>query len=757
MRPRNLSKSERIDVRASMLIKQMLHEIARVAAMLATGVLLPATAFAASDCALAPGRPGVVVAYSGECRDGRIHGVADVMIELPPSAAGRKRQARQFGWFQRGIPQGVHVAVFNDPDGRRPGFPMLFHFDAAGQTSWSFGQPSAYWPQQGTLLASGPWEDVDGKARQAGIDYTVAKRADGTSYGEGMAMIADILNQAVEFSLAADVQSVNPATVRQFLASVSITQPLASVGVRFPVAAIFPDSNEEAPGVHAVPVERGTDATLQAGEILVKTREGCGLITALGDEKYRQVVIDSSLRKSWLGECVDGMVLGPGTMLVRTNDDRISLIQQLWYFNGRPIGESTTTSFSFGGYTGGTTEGFSWNDTGFSYSRSALGKPVAQSAVSSPPMVMESSPQRKVIYTLLRSEGGWSKECGPEGSVCLQERILGSIPSTVNHLPCRKNDCTVLWAEKVVPILTALEAFKARHAADIAAKRQSVDSILVPLLTAQKLASREAQVASIIRDAQGAHASERAKAAAAAEQARIAAARAKEAEATAKAESRSKFWGNLVSGATALVGAAAAYTDAMSGTSTDDARTASLGQGDSGGESASGIDEAIRKSALSAKPCLREVDLMKKSAVNPAAVSEYPAQMSPHLDYLRRELRTFDTNTMRYVKTANGAANVRKAFFEYSGKTMMQRRIDEHWFDDIAINTCLRKNRGISLQQCQYNAYSNQVLQCQDYFKHFFITGKIEKLPRGLWSEAIYSEMDLKNAEALRDEVLGRN
>lgn len=214
---------------------------------------LPAPAFSASDCALAAGRAGVVQDYRGDCLDGRVHRVAEVMLELPAAADGATRRARQLGWFQRGVPQGVHVVVLTDPEGVAPGFALLASFDATGRTDWSFGLPSSQWPKTGSLLASGPWEDVDGRARAAGLIYPGAKRADGTAYSEGLAMVADLINLAVETSLVAGVQSVDPATVRAFLSAVSIQQPLAGLRAGFSAAAIFPDTDEEAPAANTAP------------------------------------------------------------------------------------------------------------------------------------------------------------------------------------------------------------------------------------------------------------------------------------------------------------------------------------------------------------------------------------------------------------------------------------------------------------------------------------------------------------------------
>lgn len=252
------------------------------------GLLLSAPAFAASDCALAPERLGVLLAYSGECRNGRVHGVADVLIELPPANDGRKRQAREFGWFQRGVPQGPHVAVLTDPTGKLPGFALLINFNAAGQTNWSFGLTAAAWPKSGTLLASGPWSDVDGKARKAGVDYFTAKRADGTTYGEDSTMIADVINQAVEFSMVAGVQSVSPATLRHFLTSVSIRQPLASVSTGFPSAAIFPDPDDEAPDTRIVQGAHQAESAAEAEQARIAAEQAAAAESAAKAESRKK-------------------------------------------------------------------------------------------------------------------------------------------------------------------------------------------------------------------------------------------------------------------------------------------------------------------------------------------------------------------------------------------------------------------------------------------------------------------------------------
>lgn len=708
-----------------------------------TSLWLPSPTFATSDCALAPERSGVLQEYTGKCRNSRVHGVADVMIELPPTHDGRKRRAREFGWFEHGVPQGVHVLVLTDPEGKSPAFAILINFDASGQTNWSFGLSAKHWPKSITLLASGPWADGDGKARQAGIDYFGAKQADGTTFGDESTMIADVLNQAVEFSMVSGVQSVSPATLRHFLTSVSITQPLAGVSTGFPPETIFPDTDEAVPASRTAQNTRGTDATLQPGEIIAKTREGCGLIVQVAEEKYRQAIIDSTLRKSWLGECVDGMALGPGTLLVRTDADKISLIQRQWYFNGRPIGESTVTSFSSGSYQGSTIDAFSWEGTSFSRNTSATGTPIAQALGQNPPMVMEYSAQRKAIYTLLSSESGWPAECSPDGSACLQERILSSIPSTQNYHRCKRNDCTALWAEKVAPVLAAYETFKARHAADVEAAQKSVESILAPLLTVQKVAGRNAEVARIIQEAAGAHKADQTKVAAKAKQARIIAEKAKVAEEAAKAESRKRFWGNILSGATALAGAAVTYIEAKNGLErsstapTDSTLANSL---DIYGTSGDALDERIRRSALEpAQPCLRESNLVNE-APNRTPYDQ-SSLGSQSLDSLR--------NYKRY--SANFPGDVKKMIEGL--KVEAKQMVKEHRHgDDIEIANCLRVNDGKATPtQCRNLAAVSQWFQCNRYFDLYFLTGKIQRFPN-IWGS--YRSNELEIAETLRNEAL---
>lgn len=233
---------------------------------------LPLSAPAAGGCGLGAGRPGVVLGYHGECLDGRVHGVAEVMLELPAAANGATRRARQFGWFQRGVPQGAHIVVATDPEEDAPGFAMLNSFDAYGRTNWWFGLPSAYWPKTGSLLASGPWEDADGKAREAGLFYALAQRADGSFYGEGRVMVADVINLAVEYSMASGVQSVEPGALRKHLASISIQQPLDGRLAGFSANGIFPDTGEEAPAASTKPAE--PEPTPGLDELIRRAMEG---------------------------------------------------------------------------------------------------------------------------------------------------------------------------------------------------------------------------------------------------------------------------------------------------------------------------------------------------------------------------------------------------------------------------------------------------------------------------------------------------
>lgn len=442
---------------------------------------LAAPTFAATNCIISPDRPGTVLEYSGECQNGWIHGVADVMLELP---SGRGR-ARQFGWFQYGVPQGVHVVLLRGYDA--PAFAILMSFDASGHSNWSFGLPSASWPSSGTLLTSGPWEDVDGKARKAGIEYSVAKRADGTSYAEGLTMIKDFISQTVDFSLAAGVQSVTPSSIRDFLTTISITQPMANVNRNFTAAAIFPD-NEEAP-----PPPVATPAVLGADEFIAKTANDCGLIEKLNDPKYKQARLDTIARNIWQGLCVSGLALGPGKMIYRNDKNEAIGSSELWMLYGKPIGRSSITYAAQAGYPGSRSEAMTWN--GMSYSRSLNTKNPVEPKEGYESYLAGHIPldtTQRVIYSMYPACYDAKKQTT---SPCIAENRhfnTGNYEDGITRHFCKPGKCVAKWHELTDSVVAAFDEFERAHALDVDAAKKSVEPALLKAMQEKRKADAEA-------------------------------------------------------------------------------------------------------------------------------------------------------------------------------------------------------------------------------------------------------------------------
>ncbi len=223
-----------------------------IAGLLALAVSPPALA---AGCALADSHPAdSLAAFRGECRNGRVHGKAEILFVR--NRDGKQLKAKQFGWFQNGEAQGIHVLVMPTDDA--PAYAaLLFYRD--GKPEWTFALSGANWPKTGNLIeANGLWEDVDGEAAKDGMGYPPLTRADGSRYAEGMVHLNWLRYRIIEYPLAAGVQSVDKEALENFLRHLPIDTPLATLDIERPGGAIFvddapapPAASEQKPAVPA--------------------------------------------------------------------------------------------------------------------------------------------------------------------------------------------------------------------------------------------------------------------------------------------------------------------------------------------------------------------------------------------------------------------------------------------------------------------------------------------------------------------------
>lgn len=393
--------------------------------------------------------------------NGYLQGPAEVVVRSNAKEGG-KIVSKFFGWFENGYQTGVQVWLMQK-------FPFVFFYDKDSKQQWAFFQSA--WPRPG-VTQMGNSNLIWGELESLGKPFSHPGMTENGKTYSNLIRTDKLLQGAALHALMADVPSVGAAALESYLYSVSLDDPTQSVQQLVVNPALFPSD----------PPAMANHLNLQPDELLVRTREGCALVSQyIAAPKYRQGFIERHLRHSWLGECVDGLTLGPGKLLIRNDDNKLTGIRNEWHFYGKPIGRTAFIYLPSQDWSGSVTEGFIWDNTSYNRSLSAQGNVRPQPENRNPPTVSVFSPERKRIYKLLRSEGRWNT-CGAEGSLCLSETPSPFIyNSSVNQLsPCTSN-CDALWTEKIAPILAEMAAFQAQHAPEVEAVQQSVAPLLQSL------------------------------------------------------------------------------------------------------------------------------------------------------------------------------------------------------------------------------------------------------------------------------------
>ncbi|WP_130410642.1 hypothetical protein [Fluviicoccus keumensis] len=356
-----------------------------------------------------------------------------------------------YGWFDHGRASGQLMQVLSN------GINLWF-FDSEGKWVWHFSRSigiawdnDAYWFLDADSDAAGfklENRQVDGKAEQ-------------------IITTSELLLQSGSSLTDQRVPSVGPAAMRLYLDHLPRDNPALAIEHLVESKALFPADPP--------------DLKIGPEELLVHTRDGCGLIIPYASHAgNRHILIDDYLRHSWLGECVNGLALGPGKLLIRsTVDNALVAIVSGWRLYGRPIGRSIETRLpsSSGNLPGSVTEGFDWGGASYTRSRTALGAPTPRNWLYDPPKVMVSSAKREVIYTLLQADQDHD-HCKGAGDSCLEEQVLGG--GDTHNIPCQGN-CGAVWAEKVAPLLAEFAAAEKRDTPAVEAAKKSVEPLLKKL------------------------------------------------------------------------------------------------------------------------------------------------------------------------------------------------------------------------------------------------------------------------------------
>lgn len=251
-----------------------------------------------------------VVAYQGECVEGLIHGAAEVKLHTIETD-GASIISKQYGWFEHGLPSGPHIVV------NTKGVAVSF-FGKEGGRRWSFAKS---WQRvRDNMSWVGLGSNLDGP-------FTYAEYRD--EAGESFVAYSDsfrLFSVAVTKARAHSVPSISRQAMAVYFDAVQSAKEKGYAQL-VDSKALFPPDIREIAGRYG----------LKSGEVFAVTREGCGLIIS-APEEHHQSYSDLALGNSWNGECVDGMALGPGVLIIRSGlDSKLSTTNDEWRLYGRLV------------------------------------------------------------------------------------------------------------------------------------------------------------------------------------------------------------------------------------------------------------------------------------------------------------------------------------------------------------------------------------------------------------------------------------
>ncbi|MCY1215429.1 hypothetical protein D3C85_748810 [compost metagenome] len=216
---------------------------------------------------------------------------------------------------------------------------------------------------------------------------------------------------------------------------------------------------------------------LRPGEYLAKTREGCNVITDEPHPSRKEAFAAVWARFTWEGVCSEGMALGPGKLISRTENGETVSITEGWQLYGRWIGLSIVTNLFPGASYGSKTEVFYWDGEG--YGRNVVRPEPLEARKERPWPSVSYLPRdrsQRMYYSLFGSCGANAQPCVSEWKPPYPPVADASAGRT--ELYCN-GSCGNLWLEKAGPIVTAFDTFAKTHAADVAAVKQALEPLLV--------------------------------------------------------------------------------------------------------------------------------------------------------------------------------------------------------------------------------------------------------------------------------------
>lgn len=211
------------------------------------------------------------------------------------------------------------------------------------------------------------------------------------------------------------------------------------------------------------------EAALRQWESYAKTANGCTMIIGpypSMSENDRAQVTYAYTKDTWQGACIDGLAMGPGTLIDRNYEGTaVDYIREGCYFYGRRIGAGRIARV----YSGGNAEYFVWNGVEYIV-YGDMENPTPGLGGSE---VLVYAPDRRLRYKVENIFCGGTP-------LCVVEYNLNNTQAGGTKYPC-STDCRSMWQRRVGPILKEYQAFRQRFAPEVAAAKQAATSALAAL------------------------------------------------------------------------------------------------------------------------------------------------------------------------------------------------------------------------------------------------------------------------------------
>lgn len=179
-----------------------------------------------------------VLSYQGTCKDGLIDGPAEVIVRWKAPTNGEVQRAKFYGFYEKGVPKGIHIQL-QQSQSRSAQLWLLFYKDDS-RFRWML--TSLEYPLNEQYMEKGLWSDYSAKAK---VDLNYPRLFKGKhKLPDNLVETSWLIQNAIEFTRKLGVQSMDQASIINYLTMLPKEDPLATLSPEFSksITTIFNDA-----------------------------------------------------------------------------------------------------------------------------------------------------------------------------------------------------------------------------------------------------------------------------------------------------------------------------------------------------------------------------------------------------------------------------------------------------------------------------------------------------------------------------------